>query len=90
MGNDGEYIVCFTVGCMKRTEESWTVSSLGWGDGWGTRAAKAIGLESLGKGSMTLTLIHRNGRCVFRKRLLHSTSSSRECVDAVNGQGKTL
>ena len=58
MGNDGEYIVCFTVGCMRRTEESRTVSSLGWADGWGT-GVKAIGLKSLRRGSMTLTLLHR-------------------------------
>jgi hypothetical protein len=68
MGNDGGYVVCFIVGCMRRTEESWTASSLGWADGWGTRAAKAIGLESLGRGSVTLTMLPRNGRRVFRKR----------------------
>jgi hypothetical protein len=53
---------------MRRTEESWAVSSLGWADGWGTRAAKAIGLESLGRGSTTLTLLPRNERRVFVKR----------------------
>lgn len=67
MGNDGGYIVCFIIGCVRRTEEGWTVSSLGWADGWGTRTPKAMGLESLGRGGMTLALLPRNGRRVFGK-----------------------
>jgi hypothetical protein len=66
MRKDGGDVVRFFLACMRRTEKGGSAPGLARAHGRGTRMPKAIRIDTLRRGSVTLALLPHNGRHLGR------------------------